>query len=147
KIGNKDENNVGEIVVKGPRVINRYMKHAQANKREFKDGWFKTGDLGYMEKGGFLFLLERQYDLISSVGDNIYPSEVENSLLRIEGVQEAAVVAKEDDKWGQVPVAFVVAHKKMTEAMILADLTSKLASFKLPKEINFMKKLPRNATN
>lgn len=147
KIENKDENNVGEIVVKGPMVINRYMNHPQANKKEFKDGWFKTGDLGYMDKEGFLFVMERRSDLIISGGENIYPSEVENVLLEIEGVQEAAVVAKEDDKWGQVPVAFVVAHKKMTEAMILADLTSKLASFKLPKEINFMKKLPRNATN
>ena len=100
-----------------------------------------------MDKEGFLFVMERRSDLIISGGENIYPSEVENVLLEIEGVQEAAVVAKEDDKWGQVPVAFVVAHKKMTEAMILADLTSKLASFKLPKEINFMKKLPRNATN
>src|SRR5699024_7819188 len=146
KKANKNKN-VGEIVIKGHMVINHYMNHTQSNKKEFKDGLFKTGDLGYMDKEGFLFVMERRSDLIISGGENIYPSEVENVLLEIEGVQEAAVVAKEDDKWGQVPVAFVVAHKKMTEAMILADLTSKLASFKLPKEINFMKKLPRNATN
>src|SRR5699024_11452519 len=96
KIKNKDENNVGVIVIKRPMVINRYMNHPQANKKEFKDGWFKTGDLGYMDKEGFLFVMERRSDLIISGGENIYPSEVENVLLEIEGVQEAAVVAKED---------------------------------------------------
>src|SRR5699024_468760 len=94
KIENKVKNNVAEIVVKVPMVINRYMNHPQANKKEFKDGWFKTGDLGYMDKEGFLFVMERRSDLIISGGEDIYPSEVENVLLEIEGVQEAAVVAR-----------------------------------------------------
>src|SRR5699024_12539108 len=75
KIENKHETNVREIVVKGHMVINRYMNHPQAKKKEFKDGWFKTGDLGYMDKEGFLFVMERRSDLIISGGENIYPSE------------------------------------------------------------------------
>lgn len=148
EIWDKDEKSVGEIAVKGPMVFGGYEKRPDANAEAFSNGWFKTGDLGYIDNEGFLFVMERRTDLIISGGENIYPGEIENVLLEIEGVQEAAVAAKGDEKWGQVPAAFVVTEQNsVTETMIMTYMKSSLASYKLPKEVHFIKQLPRNATN
>ncbi|WP_208586363.1 o-succinylbenzoate--CoA ligase [Gracilibacillus suaedae] len=141
-----EPNQVGEIVVKGPMVTPGYYHRETANKEAFRDGWFHTGDLGYLDEEGFLFVVDRRSDLIISGGENIYPAEVEEVLLSFEGVQEAGVTAIEDSKWGQVPVAYVVANEDVTAEQLLVHCRARLASFKVPKQIYFRNHLPRNAT-
>ncbi|WP_018934092.1 o-succinylbenzoate--CoA ligase [Gracilibacillus lacisalsi] len=140
-------NQVGEIVVKGPMVTSGYYHREKANKEAFRNGWFHTGDLGYVDEEGFLFVVDRRSDLIISGGENIYPAEVEEVLLSFKGVQEAGVTAIEDSKWGQVPVAYVVANEGVTAEQLLVHCRARLASFKVPKTIYFRDQLPRNATN
>ncbi|MFD2656008.1 o-succinylbenzoate--CoA ligase [Gracilibacillus thailandensis] len=140
-------NEVGEIVVKGPMVTSGYYHREKANKEAFRNGWFHTGDLGYVDEEGFLFVVDRRSDLIISGGENIYPAEVEEVLLSFKGVQEAGVTAIEDSKWGQVPVAYVVANEGVTAEQLLVHCSARLASFKVPKTIYFRDQLPRNATN
>lgn len=147
KISNKDKDGIGEIAVKGPMVFHGYDQLPEENIRAFKDGWFFTGDLGYIDADGFLYVVDRRKDLIISGGENIYPSEVERVLLDFPSVKEVAVVGKRDAKWGEVPVAFVIAKGKIVEQDILNFAKQRLASFKVPRQIIFTQSLPRNATN
>ncbi|UOQ50644.1 o-succinylbenzoate--CoA ligase [Gracilibacillus caseinilyticus] len=140
-------NEVGEIVVKGPMVTNGYYQRVEANQKAFRDGWLYTGDLGYLDEEGFLFVVDRRSDLIISGGENIYPAEIEDVLLSCDGVLEAGVTGMKDEKWGQVPVAFVVCDsEQITSEHILAYCQERLAAFKVPKRLMFCSQLPRNAT-
>lgn len=137
-------NEAGEIVVFGPNVSKGYL-----NKEPHSvDGWFHTGDIGYKDSEGFLYVLDRRSDLIISGGENIYPAEIESVLSSITGIKEAGVVGMDDRKWGQVPIAFVVCEEgtEIPAAQILEVCKRKLASYKLPKEIRFIEALPRNAS-
>lgn len=137
---------IGEIYVKGPSVTKGYWNREEANQESFDNGWLKTGDLGYIDEDGFLFVVDRRKDLIISGGENIYPAEIESVLKGIEGIKDAGVVGKSDEKWGQVPVAFVVVNKKLSKDDILQQLKDNLADYKVPKEIIFTEELPRNAS-
>ncbi|SES64110.1 O-succinylbenzoic acid--CoA ligase [Salinibacillus kushneri] len=139
---------VGEILVKGPMVTKGYFKREDANEKSFDQDWLKTGDLGYLDEEGYLYVVDRRKDLIISGGENVYPAEIESVLKEIEGVQDAGVVGIEDDKWGQVPVAFVVRreNQSVTSGRILEHIQTQLASYKMPKRIYFVKSLPRNAS-
>lgn len=147
KIVNADEDGIGEIAVKGPMVFHGYYKQPEVNKQVFTDGWFHTGDLGYLDEDGFLYVVDRRKDLIISGGENIYPSEIENVLLAHPKVLDVAVVAKRDERWGQVPVAFVVAKETVKETELITFAEQSLARFKIPKQIIFTDSLPRNAAN
>lgn len=148
KIEHPNKDGIGEIWVKGPMVMNGYWNHKKANEESFDGAWFKTGDLGYIDKDGFLYVVDRRSDLIISGGENIYPSEIENVILELDGIVEAAVVGKEDDLWGQIPVAFIVEREKKVSAdEIQQYLNTNLASYKVPKEIIFVETLPKNASN
>src|SRR5699024_6277312 len=119
-----------------------------ANLESFTDGWLKTGDLGYFDEEGFLYVVERRSDLIISGGENIYPSEVESALLQISGVHDAGVFGKMDTTWGEIPVACIVKEDEtLTEREIMASLKSHLATYKIPKQYYFVEELPRNASN
>lgn len=146
-IKNPDDSGVGEIAVKGPMVFHGYDHQPEATAESFSDGWFKTGDLGYKDSEGFLFVMERRTDLIISGGENIYPSEIENVLLAMQGVEEAAVVGESDDKWGQVPAAFIVASLPLKETEMIERLKQELAAFKVPKHLLFVETLPKTASN
>lgn len=142
-------NEVGEIVVKGPMVTNGYYNRDEANRETIKDGWLFTGDLGYVDDEGFLYVLDRRKDLIISGGENIYPAEVEGVLKAVEGIVDAGVIGVPDEKWGQVPVAFVVKESKdsfITVSTIQQHVKEHLAAYKVPKEIFFIEELPRNAS-
>lgn len=93
----------GEIMVKGPNVMKSYFNRESANEASFQNGWLKTGDLGYLDSEGFLYVLDRRSDLIISGGENIYPAEVESVLLSHPAVAEAGVSGAEDKKWGKCP--------------------------------------------
>ncbi|RDW20984.1 o-succinylbenzoate--CoA ligase [Oceanobacillus chungangensis] len=147
KIVEPDEMNVGEIQVKGPMVTKGYYNHKSANETSIKDGWLATGDLGYLDDEGFLYVVDRRKDLIISGGENIYPSEIESVLSAMEQVKEVGVTGKEDVRWGTVPVAFIVKSREVSIEEILAFAEKHLAKYKLPKEIHFVDALPRNAAN
>ncbi|MFS0822303.1 o-succinylbenzoate--CoA ligase [Bacillus sp. 1P02SD] len=142
-------NEVGEIVVKGPNVTKGYLNRIDATKTSIVDGWLYTGDIGYLDEEGFLFVMDRRSDLIISGGENIYPAELEAVLLAHPNILEAGVTGVEDAKWGQVPAAFVKKEEgsRITEAEIIAFCYEKLARFKVPKSIYFVDRLPRNASN
>ncbi|WP_050616821.1 o-succinylbenzoate--CoA ligase [Bacillus testis] len=138
----------GEIYVKGPNVTKGYAHREQATKEAFENGWLKTGDLGYLDEEGFLFVVDRRSDLIISGGENVYPAEIESALMKHEAVYEAGVTGVPDERWGQVPIAFVVSkNQHLKTGELLEFCQSRLASYKVPKEIHLVDDLPRNASN
>jgi acyl-CoA synthetase (AMP-forming)/AMP-acid ligase II len=136
----------GEIVLRGPKVFPGYWKDPEATERAFAGGWFHTGDIGIRDEDGYLFIVDRLKDMIVSGGENIASSEVERVLYEHPAVLEAAVVARPDERWGEVPVAFVVLRDGMhaTADELLEGCRAQLAKFKVPKEISFIDALPRN---
>lgn len=143
-------NEIGEIIVKGPTVTKGYYKRDEANKKSFLEGgWFRTGDLGYVDEEGYLFVVDRRQDLIISGGENIYPAEIENVLHSHPAIKEAAIIGIEDEKWGQVPCAFYVLKegKNVLPSDLEAFCKNYLATYKVPKKWINIDQLPRNATN
>ncbi|EAD8077733.1 2-succinylbenzoate-CoA ligase, partial [Listeria monocytogenes] len=136
----------GEILLKGPSITPGYLHNKKATEASFVDGWFKTGDIGYLDEEGFLFVLERRSDLIISGGENIYPTEIEHVISEYEGVKEVAVVGKTDDKWGSVPVAFIVVAETFDEDELRRICQTNLASYKIPKQITIVENLPKTAS-
>ncbi|TYS86407.1 o-succinylbenzoate--CoA ligase [Rossellomorea aquimaris] len=145
--GAAQANQEGEILVKGPNVTTGYYQREEANAKSFEDGWFHTGDIGFVDEDGFLFVLDRRSDLIISGGENVYPAEIESVLLGCEGVKDAGVVGIPNDTWGQIPCAFIVNKERLTKEEILNYCSDNLASYKQPKKIIQVDELPRNASN
>jgi len=137
---------VGEIALRGPKVFDGYWRDEEATARAIRDGWFHTGDVGYLDEDGYLYIVDRKGDMIISGGENIASSEVERVLYEHEAVLEAAVVAQPDDRWGEVPKAFVVlAEGRSLDAdELIAHCYERLARFKVPKAVEFIDALPRN---
>jgi fatty-acyl-CoA synthase len=136
----------GEIVMRGPKVFKGYWRDPEATAAAFAGGWFHTGDVGVRDEDGYLYIVDRFKDMIVSGGENIASSEIERVLYEHDAVLEAAVVARPDDRWGEVPVAYVVLRDDATATgdTLLAHCRSQLARFKVPKEIVFLRALPRN---
>jgi acyl-CoA synthetase (AMP-forming)/AMP-acid ligase II len=136
----------GEIVMRGPKVFKGYWRDPEATAAAFAGGWFHTGDIGLRDEDGYLYIVDRFKDMIVSGGENIASSEIERVLYEHEAVLEAAVVARPDDRWGEVPVAFVVLRDDATATgdALLAHCRTQLARFKVPKAIVFLDALPRN---
>ncbi|MDB9724466.1 AMP-binding protein [bacterium] len=140
--------NVGEIEVKGPAVMLGYWKQPEASADTIRDGWLRTGDMGFLDEEGFLTLRDRSKDVIISGGSNIYPREVEEALLMHPDVQEACVVGKPDPEWGEIVVAFIVtkAGQQLDHAAFDQHCLSTIARFKRPKEYIQCDALPKNNT-
>jgi o-succinylbenzoate---CoA ligase len=138
----------GEIIVKGPNVTKGYLNRPEVIEEKFNQGWFHTGDIGYMDEEGFLYVLDRRSDLIISGGENIYPAEIESVLLAHPDVADAGVTGFNDETWGQVPAAFVVRKKDacVTEDELKRFCLENLAKYKVPRSFYFTEKLPRNAS-
>ncbi|WP_100013197.1 o-succinylbenzoate--CoA ligase [Lentibacillus sediminis] len=147
KIVDQDEQQVGEIFVKGPMVTKGYYKNQHATEKSLQTGWLATGDLGRLDEEGFLYVVDRRKDLIISGGENIYPSEIESVLSGMPQVKDVGVAGVKDDTWGKVPAAFVVRREAVSAEEILAFAESGLAKYKWPKYIQFVEELPRNASN
>ena len=148
KIIHRDQSGIGEILVRGPMVTKGYYNKPSVNRERIQNNWLHTGDLGYFDKEGFLYVVDRRNDLIISGGENVYPSEIEQIIMEMNGIKEAAVIGKKDPTWGEVPVAFIaLKDKTISKEEILAYLRENIASYKVPKEIYFLERLPRNATN
>lgn len=138
---------IGEVLVKGPHVTPGYIGSHRGKSPLTADGWLLTGDAGYLDEDGYLFIVDRRADLIISGGENIYPAEIENILVAHPSVKEAGVCAKDDKKWGQVPVAFIVLNEAVTADELQEYCAQHLARYKIPQEIHFTEHLPRNASN
>jgi acyl-CoA synthetase (AMP-forming)/AMP-acid ligase II len=139
----------GEIVAKGPRVMSGYWKDAEKTAKTLTpDGWLRTGDMGYMDEDGYIFLAGRGDDLIIRAGENISPEEVENAIYTHPAVDEVAVIGVPDPEWGQEVKAVVVLKKGMTatEEEISEHCRKELASFKRPRYVEFIDELPRTST-
>jgi acyl-CoA synthetase (AMP-forming)/AMP-acid ligase II len=136
----------GEVVLRGPKVFKGYWRDPEATARAFAGGWFHTGDIGVRDADGYLFIVDRLKDMIVSGGENIAGSEVERVLYEHEAVVEAAVVGRPDERWGEVPVAFVVLKpgESVTAEDLIAHCARQLARFKVPKAVTFLDALPRN---
>jgi fatty-acyl-CoA synthase len=136
----------GEVCVIGPAVFAGYFENPEANARSFRNGWFRTGDLGYRDEGGYLYLTGRSSDMYISGGSNIYPREIEEKLLTHEAVSEVAIVGVPDPKWGEVGVAVCVLREgaQLDEAAMLEWMASRLARYKLPKRVFFWDALPKS---
>ena len=136
----------GEIVMRGPKVFKGYWRDPEATTTCFAGGWFHTGDVGVRDDDGYLFIVDRLKDMIVSGGENIAGSEVERVLYEDDSVLEVAVVGRPDDRWGEVPVAFVVLRPDATTTAeaLLERCRAQLARYKVPKEITFLDALPRN---
>ena len=137
---------LGEIVLKGPKVFKGYWKDEEATAEAIKGGWFHTGDIGYLDDEGYLYIEDRKKDMIISGGENISSAEVERVIYEFPQVSEVAVVGIPHPRWQEVPKAFVVLKEgqKLSEPEIVEHCTKKLAKFKVPKEMEFISELPKN---
>lgn len=138
---------IGEIHVRGPTVMQGYWKNPAASKAALQGGWLATGDLGAMDKDGFLTLHDRSKDVIISGGTNIYPREVEEALLLHPDVEQVSIVGAPHPDWGEQVVAFVVRTEgaKAETAKLDAHCIANIARFKRPKHYVFVEDLPKNA--
>lgn len=138
---------VGQLVAHSGSLARGYWGNPEATAKSFVNGWYNTGDLGRMTPDGYVYMIDRRNDLISSGGMNVYPSEIERVILSIPGVTLCAVVAAPHEKWGQTPVAFVISNNDSLSADAIKDVCKKeLANYKLPSEIRIEKQLPTNTS-
>jgi len=137
----------GEICVIGPAVFAGYYDNLEANAKAFRDGWFRTGDLGHMDEEGFVYITGRASDMYISGGSNIYPREVEEKILTHPAIGEVAVLGVPDPVWGEVGVAVCVAREGasgVSEAEMAAFLAPKVPRYKMPKRFFFWEALPKS---
>ncbi len=136
----------GEICLRGPKVTKGYWRDPEKTRASFHGDWFRTGDVGYLDEDGFLYITDRKKDMIISGGENIASSEVERVIYRLPQVSEAAVVGVPDERWGERPIAVVVLHAGQTLDLATLDAHCRqhLARFKVPRELHLRSSLPRN---
>jgi len=137
---------VGEICLQGPHIMKGYWNLPEVNEKVFRDGWFHTSDLGYVDEEGFLYIVDRVQDVINRGGFKIFPIEVEKVLYEDPRVLECAVVASPDPRLGEVPKAFIVLKQGATAtAEEFIQLARRhLANYKVPVEVEFRESLPKS---
>jgi len=138
---------MGEIVVRGDLVMKGYWNKPAATAETLRGGWLHTGDIGYLDADGYLYITDRKKDMIISGGANIYPREIEEVICRHPAVFEVAVIGVPDEKWGEAVKALVVSHegKHVTEAEIIEHCKRHMASYNKPQSVEFLPALPKNA--
>ncbi|MDG4663564.1 long-chain-fatty-acid--CoA ligase [Mycobacterium sp. 236(2023)] len=136
---------VGEVWTRSDQNMLGYWNNPDATAETLTDdGWLKTGDAGYVDAEGYLYLHDRLKDMIVSGGENVYPAEVENVLMTHPAVADVAVIGVPDDRWGEAVKAIVVAGSPVTESDLIGFARDRLGGFKLPKSVDFVDALPRN---
>ena len=137
---------VGEIWIRSPQVMKGYWKQPEETAKAIVDGWFRTGDAGYLDDDGYVYIHDRVKDMIVSGGENVYPAEVENVLMGHPAVADVAVIGVPDDKWGETAKALVVRAPgtEATAAELIAHCREHLAKFKCPTSVDWIDALPRN---
>ncbi|HYG85399.1 MAG TPA: AMP-binding protein [Azospirillum sp.] len=139
-------NTPGEICLRGPKITKGYWRDPEKTARSFFGDWFRTGDVGYLDEDGFLFLTDRKKDMIISGGENIASSEIERVIFLLPEVNEVAVIALPDERWGEVPAAIVVLKEgaQLDVQTLEQHCRQHLAGFKVPKRLIIREALPRN---
>ncbi|MGH8436695.1 MAG: AMP-binding enzyme [Pseudomonas sp.] len=139
---------IGEITCRSTQVMNGYWNRKEETLSVIQDGWFHTGDMGYVDARGFLYIYDRKRDMIITGGENVYPAEVENILYGHPAIADVAVVGVPDKQWGEAVKAVVVLKPdaSLTTEDLIAYARGKVAGFKIPKSVDFVEDLPRNAT-
>jgi acyl-CoA synthetase (AMP-forming)/AMP-acid ligase II len=139
---------VGEIVIKAPSLMTAYWRLPEATADAVRDGWLYSGDAGYLDEEGYLYIYDRVKDMIVSGGENIYPAEVESALYTHPAVKDVAVIGVPSDKWGEEVKAVVVkeADMKLAADELIAFAREQIAGYKVPKSVDFVTELPRNAS-
>ena len=138
---------IGEIATRSAKNMKAYWNLPEASKEALDDqGWLRTGDAGYLDEQGYLYIHDRVKDMIISGGENVYPAEVENAIYSHPSVSDVAVIGVPDNKWGEAIKAFVVLKPGVAgDAQAIIDFTrTQIASYKCPKSIDFIDTLPRN---
>ena len=137
----------GEILVRGGNVLDEYWNDPDETRRAFRDGWFRTGDVGWRDADGDFHVDDRKKDILISGGENVYPAEIEQLVHRMDDIADIAVVGRPDARWGEVPVAFAVPAPgaRIEPGDFLARFDGRLARFKHPKAVVFVDALPKNA--
>ncbi|MFM8866982.1 MAG: class I adenylate-forming enzyme family protein [Ilumatobacteraceae bacterium] len=140
---------IGEIVTRSETIMSGYLDQPDLTARSIVDGWFRAGDMAWMDDEGYLFLATRKSDMIIRGGENVYPVEIESTLADHPAVLEVAVVGRDDDHWGELVVAAVKLRDGITvsEDELKSLCRARLASYKVPEHVLFFDALPKNATN
>jgi acyl-CoA synthetase (AMP-forming)/AMP-acid ligase II len=139
---------IGEVTCRGGQVTPGYWHNAEATAETIRDGWLRTGDAGYFDEVGYLYICDRVKDMIKSGGENIYPAEVENALYAHPNVSDVAVIGVPDERWGEVAKAIVVQRPGSTVSQeeLLEFARRRIAGFKVPRSVDFVAALPRNSS-
>jgi acyl-CoA synthetase (AMP-forming)/AMP-acid ligase II len=137
---------MGEIVTRSDLVMKGYWRNPEATSETLRNGWLHTGDMGYMDEKGYLFIMDRSKDMIISGGENIYPREIEEVLIQHPAVREVAVIGVPDPKWGEAVKAVVslVEGRSVTAEDLIAFCRDRMASYKKPRSVDFVGALPKN---
>jgi acyl-CoA synthetase (AMP-forming)/AMP-acid ligase II len=143
-----DDQEVGEVIVRGEIVTRGYWKLPEETRKAIRDGWLHTGDMAVIDKEGYINIVDRKKDVILTGGENVYSTEVEYVLYKHPGVLEAAVIGVPDEKWGEAVKAVVVLKhgEEVPEKGIIDFCKADLAHFKCPKSIDFVDSLPRTGS-
>ncbi|MCG1004904.1 MULTISPECIES: long-chain-fatty-acid--CoA ligase [Halobacterium] len=143
-----DQGDIGEILIAGPTTMREYWNRPEATAQSLREAdgteWYYTGDLGYLDDDGYLWVVDRKDDMIISGGENVYPTEVEDVLFSHQAVEEAAVIGEPDDEWGERVVAYVVGDATADELDDYLRTGDALADFKRPREYYSVDELPKN---
>ncbi|MFZ9894991.1 MAG: class I adenylate-forming enzyme family protein, partial [Burkholderiaceae bacterium] len=138
---------VGEIWIRSPQVMKGYWQMPEETAKSINaEGWFRSGDAGYLDADGYLYIHDRVKDMIVSGGENVYPAEVENVLMSHPAIADVAVIGVPDEKWGETPKAVVVRKPgvEVSEQEIIDFARERLAKFKCPTSVDWIEALPRN---
>ena len=139
---------VGEIICRTPQLMVGYWNRPEATAAAIRDGWYHTGDAGYVDEEGFLYIRDRIKDMLITGGENVYPAEVENAVLAHQGIADVAVIGVPDEKWGESVLAVIVPKEGATvrDEEIRSVVRERLAGFKVPRRIERVSALPRNGS-
>jgi len=135
---------VGEIAVRGPKVMKGYWRDPEATAEALRDGWLHTGDMASIDEDGYMWFADRKRDMIRSGGENIASAEIERVIAKLPNVAEVAVIGVPDPKWDEVPKAYVIPRGALTADDVLAHCREHLGKFKVPKYVEIVDDLPRN---
>jgi long-chain acyl-CoA synthetase len=141
-----EQGEVGEICIRGPNIFQGYLNNPEETARAFWGDWFRSGDMGMIDRDGYLFIVDRLKDLVITGGENVYPREVEEILYTSPEVQECAVIGMPDKEYGERVTAFIVLKKGETldPVALKQFLKGQLAGYKVPKEYISVDELPKS---
>lgn len=139
---------IGEIIGRGPNIMKGYWKLPEETQKTLKGGWLYTGDMGYWDEYGYVYMADRKKDMIISGGENIYPNEVERVIREIEGVVDVAVIGVPDDRWGEAVKAIIIKapNSDVSQEGVIKYCSQNIAGYKKPKSVDFVMDLPRSST-